>query len=177
MPQGARPPVCGSRCPSGGPPSSWRLSALRAGDQIRGLSQREARAVLERIAAVHAAYWMDPQLEAHPWLPSHTFWFQFLVGGSEPPAERAGHLFELLEFWHGALVAHGVRDYSLADARYDLQLAALRCLTAVLQLYRFSLDPEITVRAAVLNGEAIQRYPGVMEELGAWEALPGAVLP
>ena len=49
---------------------------LRAGDQIRGLSQREARAVLQRIAAVHATYWMDPQLEAHPWLPSHTFWFQ-----------------------------------------------------------------------------------------------------
>ena len=234
------------------------LSALRAGDQVRGLSQREARAALERIAAVHAAYWMDPQLQAQPWLPSHTFWFQgefddllegfeaeyglrigertmalvrqvvdrndaidqaleqrpwtlvhgdlradnllfgepgdrdealildwqtvnrslgaidlaFLVGGSEPPVERSGHLFELLEFWHGALVVQGVRDYSLADARYDLQLAALRCLTAVLQLYRFSLDPEITVRAAVLNGEAIQRYAGVMEELRAWEALP-----
>ncbi len=48
----------------------------------------------------------------------------FLVGGSEPLAERSGHLFELLEFWHGALVAQGV-----------------------------------------------------MEELLAWEALPGAVLP
>ena len=78
----------------------------------------------------------------------------------------------MLEFWHGALVVQGVRDYSLADARYDLQLAALRCLTAVLQLYRFSLDPEITVRAAVLNGEAIKRYAGVIEELRAWEALP-----
>jgi len=48
----------------------------------------------------------------------------FLVGGSEPPAERSGHLFEWLEFWHGALVAQGV-----------------------------------------------------MAELRAWEALPGAVLP
>lgn len=234
------------------------LSALRPGDQVRGLRQREAIAVLRRIAAVHATYWMDPALQAHPWLPSHTFWFQgefaslldafevdyglrigertmalvrqvveqneaidralserpwtlvhgdlradnllfgapgdvdealildwqtvnrslgaidlaFLVGGSEPPAERAGHLFELLEIWHGELVAQGVRDYSLADARHDLQLAGLRCLTAVLQLYRFAQDPEITVRSAVLNGEAIQRYAGVMEELRAWEALP-----
>lgn len=239
------------------------LTELRPGDQIRGLSQREAMAVLRRIAAVHATYWMDPQLDAHPWLPTNTFWFQgrfdallegfeaeyglrigertlallrqvveqndaidrallerpwtlvhgdlradnllfgepgerdealildwqtvnrsvgaidlaFLVGGSEPPAERAGHLHELLELWHGELLAHGVRGYSLADARHDLQLAALRCLTAVLQLYRFCQDPQITVRAAVLNGEAIQRYAGVMEELRAWEALPEGMLP
>jgi aminoglycoside phosphotransferase (APT) family kinase protein len=239
------------------------LSALRPGDQIRGLSQRQAMTVLKRIAAVHATYWLDPALESHAWLPSHTFWFQgdfadvvegfeaeyglrigertlalvrqvveqndaidqalrnrpwtlvhgdlradnllfgepgerdealildwqtvsrsvgaidlaFLVGGSEPPAERAGHLFELLELWHGELLTQGVRGYTLADARHDLQLAALRCLTAVLQLYRFSLDPQITVRAAVLNGEAIQRYAGMMEELRAWEALPGGVLP
>lgn len=237
------------------------LCALRPGDQIRGLSQREARAVLQRIAAVHAAYWMDPVLKAHPWLPSHTFWFQgqfddliegfeaeyglrigertmalvrqvmeqsdaidraleerpwtlvhgdlradnllfgepgdrdealildwqtvnrslgaidlaFLVGGSEPQQERAGHLFELLEVWHRELVAQGVRDYALADARHDLQLAGLRCLTAVLQLYRFAQDPEISVRSAVLNGETIQRFAAVMEELRAWEALPEPV--
>jgi hypothetical protein len=47
-----------------------------------------------------------------------------LGGGSEPPAERTGQLFELLAFCHGALVAQGV-----------------------------------------------------MAELRAWEALPGAVLP
>ena len=66
-----------------------------------------------------------------------------LVGGSEPPAERSGQLFELLEFCHGALVAQGVCDVSLTDERHDLQLAALGWL--------------ITVLAAVLNGDAIQR--------------------
>jgi hypothetical protein len=49
----------------------------------------------------------------------------------------------LLEFWHGALVAQGVCDYSLAHARHDLQLAALRCLTTVLQLYCFFQDPAL----------------------------------
>jgi len=74
------------------------------------------------------------------------------VGGSEPPAERSGHLFELLEFWHGALVAQGVCDYSLADARHDLQLAALRCLTTVLQLYCFFQDPALGRRHAGTAG-------------------------
>lgn len=43
---------------------------------------------------------------------------------------------------------------------------------AVPQLYRFAQDPEISVRSAVLNGETIQRFAAVMEELRAWEALP-----
>lgn len=234
------------------------LTHLRAGDQVRGMTQRETRAVVRRIAAVHASTWMDPVLQRYDWLPSHAFWFQqpdpallepflhdyglrlgdsgetliravleqeeeiqaalaarpwalvhgdlradnilfggdendpntvildwaavtrslavvdlsFLVGGSEPPAERAGHLNELLYLWHGELLAHGVREYSLAEARHDFQLATLRCTTAAVKLHWMLNDPETTVRSALFIDEAIQRHCAALLELQAWEALP-----
>jgi len=234
------------------------LTHLRAGDQVRGMTQRETRAVVRRIAALHASTWMDPALQGYDWLPSHSFWFQqpdpallepflhdyglrlgdsgetliravleqeeeiqsslaarpwalvhgdlradnilfggdeddpsavildwaavtrslavvdlsFLVGGSEPPAERAGHLNELLYLWHGELLAQGVRGYSLADARHDFQLATLRCTTAAVKLHGMLVDPGTTVRSALFLDEAIQRHCAALLELRAWEALP-----
>lgn len=234
------------------------LSHLRAGDQVRGLAREEVEAVVRRIAAVHAHYWLDPVLERHDWLPSHRYWFSgdfshrlegfsrdyglrlgdeavelvrraveaneaidaalaerpwtlvhgdlradnllfgapgspeearildwqtvnrslgamdvmFLVGGSEPVPERQGHVEELLALWHGELRRGGVRDYDLAEARRDLQLAALRCLNVSMKVYEFLQDPAITVRAALLDVAEIERHTAAALELRAWEALP-----
>lgn len=51
-----------------------------------------------------------------------------LLGGSEPPEERAGHQFEVLRAWHDALRDGGVRDYTWEDAIYDFRLGALSVL-------------------------------------------------
>jgi len=96
----------------------------------------------------------------------------YLIGGSEPPAERHGHLDELLYLWHGELCAHGVQGYSLRDARHDLQLAALRCLAAPLRLYATLHHPTTSVRSALFRDEAIERHISAAMELRAWEALP-----
>ena len=234
------------------------LSHLRAGDQVRGMSQEESRAVVRRIAAIHARFWMDSRLLEQDWLPSHNFWFQkpqpsawepflrdyglrlgdslnqlvqavlaqeteidaalaqrpwslvhgdlradnllfggvlnnpsativdwaaatrslaaidlaFLLGGSEPIAERSGHLNELFYLWHGELLAHGVRDYPLHEAHRDLQLAALRCMTTAIKLYELLDGPGISNRAALFFDQAIERHCNMLLELSAWEALP-----
>jgi len=96
----------------------------------------------------------------------------YLIGGSEPPAEREGHLDELLYLWHGELLAHGVTGYPLAEARQDLQLAALRCLAVPLRFYATLHHPSTSVRGALFRDESIERHLRVAEELHAWEALP-----
>lgn len=234
------------------------LSHYRAGDQVRGLSHEEARAVVRRLATIHACFWQKPDLEIHGWLPVHQYWFSdldhtllepflqtygrrigdrmslviegclkqlgeidaaianrpftlvhgdlradnllftgsesdpatiildwqnacrsmgaidlaYLLGGSEPFFERSGHLDELLYLWHGELVAQGVSHYSVADARKDLQLAALRCLPVALRLFATLDEPSTTVRGALFRDEAIERHCSVVDELRAWEALP-----
>ena len=100
----------------------------------------------------------------------------YLIGGSEPTAERSGHLDELLELWHGELVAHGVQHYPLHEARRDLQLAALRCLAAPIRLYATLHHSSTTVRSALFRDEAIERHINAVIELRAWEALPEAWL-
>lgn len=52
------------------------LSALRAGNQVRGLSTEETAAALEAMAAVHARFWQNDRLLQEAWLPSHRFWYQ-----------------------------------------------------------------------------------------------------
>ncbi|MEI6032600.1 MAG: phosphotransferase [Synechococcaceae cyanobacterium ELA739] len=237
------------------------LSHLRCGDQLQGLTHSETLAALQRMALLHAKFWLDPDLEQHAWLPSHSFWFQspqpelvgpffeayrvrlgekaygivravleqgetidaalaerpwtlvhgdlradnllfggpdtapvatiidwswacrslatvdlaFLIGGSEPVMQRYGRLDELLQGWHGALLDEGVRDYPLADARRDLQLAALRSLTTAIAMYRFLLDPAVSVRTALFVDQAIQRHSALVMELEAWRALPKAI--
>ena len=96
----------------------------------------------------------------------------FLIGGSQPVMQRHGHLDELLNVWHGVLVNQGVRDYPLSEARRDLQLAALRCLTTAIAMYKFLLNPCLTVRTALCMDQAIQRHSALVLELDAWRALP-----
>jgi hypothetical protein len=237
------------------------LSHLRAGDQVRGLRQQEVRAVVRRMAAIHARFWGEASLQELEWLPAHRYWFSepdlslleaflheyglrigpqmaqllpevmaqlplidaeiacrpftlvhgdlradnlmfggdldapeasildwqtacrslgaidlaYLLGGSEPSAERQGHLDELLYLWHGELLAHGVADYPLKDARRDLQLAALRCLAAAIRLYATLHHCSTTVRSALFKDEAIERHCAAVLELQAWQALPRAL--
>ena len=96
----------------------------------------------------------------------------FLIGGSTPIAQRRGCLDELLVTWHDELVSQGVRDYPLADARRDLQLAALRALTTSIVVSNFDQKLDINIRSSLLWDQAIQRHGAFAEELEAWEALP-----
>jgi hypothetical protein len=234
------------------------LSHLRSGDQVIGLSYQETVATMERMAAIHAEFWLEPALEQHSWLPQHGFWFAnpkpeivddffavygirfgpevcrlyravleqssaidqalddrpwtlvhgdlradnvlfdntieepdsvildwswasrslatidlaFLVGGSTPHVQRLGRHEDLLQAWHQVLLNRGVRDYSLAEARRDQQLAALRCITAGITMHSFSKGDATPVRAALFMDDAIQRHAAYAAEVAAWEALP-----
>ena len=234
------------------------LSHLRAGDQVIGLSDQDTLATIERMAVIHAEFWLDPGLQQHSWLPQKGFWFAdprpdlsddffatygirfgpevcrlhrvvqkqssaidaalaqrpwtlvhgdlradnvmlarapgdpaalildwswasrslgaidiaFLIGGSTPQVQRHGRHEDLLQAWHGTLLRHGVRDYPLSEARRDLQLAALRCMTAGIVMHSFSFNPDTPVRAALFMDDAIQRHAAYAFEIKAWEALP-----
>jgi len=95
----------------------------------------------------------------------------YLIGGSVPMPARRGQLRDLCSQWHQSLRSHGVKDYSLSDAWADVQLAALRCLSSVLLLHNWQLDPTIGSRAMVLNDEWIERSCALVLELDATEAL------
>lgn len=234
------------------------LTQLRSGDQVIGLSDQDTLATIERMAAIHAGFWLDPDLQQHRWLPREGFWFAdpradlsadflatygirlgpevcrlfqavqeqssaidaalaerpwtlvhgdlradnvmfasapgdpaalildwswasrslaaidiaFLIGGSTPPVQRQGCHDALLQAWHGLLLKHGVKDYPLQEARRDLQLAALRCMTAGIVMHGFLLNPVTPVRAALFMDDAIQRHAAYAVEISAWEALP-----
>ena len=96
----------------------------------------------------------------------------FLIGGSTPIPQRRGCLDELLVTWHDELVSQGVRDYPLADARRDLQLASLRALTTSITVSNFDQKLDINIRSSLLWDQAIQRHGAFVEELEAWQALP-----
>jgi len=256
--QGYRPVV--HACEDGD--AAWLLmedlSHLSPGDQVVGLSRAQALDCIERVARIHAEFWMDPALEQHAWLPAHTFWFSipkpelvegflatygvrfgadlcrlyravleqsdaidaalqsrpwtlvhgdvradnllfegsaeepttvildwswacrslglidvaFLLGGSTPLVQRQGACESLLEAWHRQLLQGGVRDYSLSEARRDLQLASLRCMTASLAMHGFMSFPDTTMRTALFMLQAIQLHAGLAMALKAWEALP-----
>ena len=95
----------------------------------------------------------------------------FLIGGSVPMPARRGRLHDLCRQWHQSLKAHGVKDYSFSDAWADVQLAALRCLSSVLFLHNWQLDPNITSRAMLLDDEWIERCCALVVELDALELL------
>jgi hypothetical protein len=60
----------------------------------------------------------------------------------------------------------------LSEARYDLQLAALRSITAGLAMHSFFGNPEMPIRAALFMDDAIQRHAAYALEIEAWAALP-----
>lgn len=96
----------------------------------------------------------------------------FLLGGSTPVVQRQGALEPLLQAWHQQLRDRGVRDYADSDAKRDLQLAALRCLTAGLSMHGFMAFPDTTIRTALFMAQAIQQHASLAMELEAWQALP-----
>jgi hypothetical protein len=78
----------------------------------------------------------------------------------------------LLYLWHGELLAHGVRDYPLSEARRDLQLSALRRFAAAIRLYATLHHGTTTLRSALFRDEAIERHCAAVLELQAWQATP-----
>ena len=240
------------------------LSAMKVGNQVRGVTADATCLVLDAIAQVQARFWNAPSLHGYDWLPDHQFWFQgsteilssfhsnflsdyelrvepealraiefviensqaidgkmaqrpstlvhgdlrvenvlfatcstqrsvvlidwgtptrsiaamdlaYLVGGSVPMPARRGRLRDLCASWHQSLVKYGVTDYTLEDAWSDFQLASLRCLSSVLHLHNWQLDPSISSRAILLNDEWIERSSSLIVELNVLEKLPSLV--
>lgn len=86
-----------------------------------------------------------------------------VMGGSEPAAERSGHQVEVCAAWHEALVANGVRGYSLEEALDDFRLAALYCLfIPVKGLYLAGPDAG-TRTARLLDAMAERFYASALE--------------
>ena len=240
------------------------LSAMKVGNQVRGVTADASCLVLDAIAQVQARFWNAPSLHGYDWLPDHQFWFQgsteilssfhpnflndyelrvepealraiefviynsqaidgkiaqrpstlvhgdlrvenvlfgtcskqrgvviidwgtptrslaamdlaYFIGGSVPMPARRNRLRDLCASWHHSLVAYGVTDYTLEDAWSDFQLASLRCLSSVLLLHNWQLDPSISSRAILLNDEWIERSSSLVVELDVLEKLPSLV--
>lgn len=45
------------------------MSALRPGDQVRGISEEEALGITAEIGKLHARYWGSPELDGFKWMP------------------------------------------------------------------------------------------------------------
>lgn len=96
-----------------------------------------------------------------------------IIGGSDPPAERAGHYSELFEAWFDALSSHGIRQYSKRDALTDLRLALLSCLRIPLKVFRELRGPDFrNAREAQLADCFILRHTSAALEFDAQSAMP-----
>ena len=62
-----------------------------------------------------------------------------ILGGSEPPAERTGHHFEVLRAWHDTLLENGVNDYSWEDAVRHFRIGVLAMLEVPVRFLPFAL--------------------------------------
>ena len=240
------------------------LSAMKVGNQVRGVSAEASCLVLEAIALAHARFWNSPALQGYDWLPDQQFWFQgsteilssfhvnflndyelrvepealrliefvvensqviddvvahrpmtlvhgdlrvenvlfgqssthrsvvlldwatptrsmaamdlaYFIGGSVPMPARRDKLRDLCACWHQSLAKYGVRDYSFEDAWADFQLASLRCLSSVLHLHQWQLDPSISSRSILLNDEWIERSCSLVVELEVLETLSSLI--
>jgi hypothetical protein len=62
---------------------------------VIGLTTQETLATIERMAAIHAEFWLDSGLQEHSWLPDHGFWF------STPDQELVDDFFAtcVKRFW------------------------------------------------------------------------------
>ena len=95
-----------------------------------------------------------------------------LMGGSDPPAERAGHYQEILEHWHSDLERNGVSDYPLKEAVYDMKLALLACLTIPVIVFRELGGPDFNnAREAQLADCFILRHSQAALDFDAKEVL------
>lgn len=86
-----------------------------------------------------------------------------LMGGSEPAAERSGHQVEVCAAWHEALVAHGVRGYTLEEALDDFRLAALYCLFIPVKGFYLAGPAAGTRTARLLDAMAERFYASALE--------------
>jgi len=96
-----------------------------------------------------------------------------IIGGSDPPAERAGHYEELFEAWFDALMSHGIRQYSKNEALLDLRLAFLSCLRIPLKVFQELRGPDFrNAREAQLADCFILRHASAALEFNAQSAMP-----
>jgi len=63
-----------------------------------------------------------------------------LLGGSEPPAERSGHQFEVLRCWYDTLIDNGVKDYSWDDAVRHFRIGALAILEIPIRFHEAAVS-------------------------------------
>jgi Ser/Thr protein kinase RdoA (MazF antagonist) len=111
------------------------LAGLRMGDQVAGLSVAEAETLMGTLAALHAAYWESPALEA-PWLLRHdTGAYPTLVGmlvgsgaaalekqfADRTPEPVLRGVLELCTRWDALIVANAAGPQTLVhnDCRLD----------------------------------------------------------
>jgi tRNA A-37 threonylcarbamoyl transferase component Bud32 len=93
-----------------------------------------------------------------------------VLAGSEPPAERRGHQFEIFATWHEALLAAGVDDYPLEQALDDFRLALL--YTLLIPIRSFGLvGPDAGSRTLRLVDCQADRIFAAAVELDAGRAL------
>jgi len=104
------------------------MAPAEPGDQLRGVSLEQARAVMVEAAKLHAAYWEDPLLDALPWVS----------GSKTAPASAATH-DAVAALWSGFKVRYQdrlKRDWAHIGDRLVTQFQAVaapragpRCLT------------------------------------------------
>ena len=96
-----------------------------------------------------------------------------LVGGSEPPPERAGHYHGLFSGWLDTLRSHGVEGYTEAEAGRDFRLGLLSCMRIPLQAFEALGGPDFpTPRAAQLADVLSLRHTSAAIEMDAGDVLP-----
>jgi hypothetical protein len=79
-----------------------------------------------------------------------------LVCGSLHPGDRAAHEGDLLARWHDALLAGGVKGYSLTQARDDYRKAVLLCLYYPVTIHE--AEEAAGKRGCALAHAQIERY-------------------
>ena len=96
----------------------------------------------------------------------------FLIGGSEPAAERHGHVHSLVESWHNELVRNGVNNYSYEEAYLDVRYALLLCLAVPIKGFEELGGPNFkNPREAQMAELQIFRYVQAAMDLNVAELL------
>jgi len=96
-----------------------------------------------------------------------------LIGGSDPPAERAGHHTELFDSWYEKLLANGVTNYHRHEAINDLRLGMLSALRIPIKVFRDFGGPDFrNAREAQLADVLILRHVNAAIDFDAIQALP-----
>ena len=96
----------------------------------------------------------------------------FLIAGSEPAAERHGHMHSLVRAWHLKLLDNGITDYSFEEAYEDVRFALLLCLAVPIKAFEELGGPNFkNAREAQLAELMIFRYSQAALDLNASDLL------